>query len=61
MVDKTIAQDVLKDTFLDFWRNIAFYEDEKSSIFTWAMQLATTRANNYQKLNAPDPMVTTNN
>lgn len=38
--DEDLAQDVLQETFIKVWKNIASYDDSKGSFFTWMLQIA---------------------
>lgn len=37
--DEDLAQDVLQETFIKVWKNIASYDDTKGSFFTWMLQI----------------------
>lgn len=42
--DEEKAADVLQETFLKIWRNIASYQPEKGSVFTWMLNVARNTA-----------------
>lgn len=42
--DDDLAQDVLQETFIKIWKNIAFYDDSRGTIFTWMLQIARNSA-----------------
>lgn len=52
--DEKIAEEVLQETFLDFWHTIALYEPEMSSLFTRAIRIATHKAHIYKKPKSHD-------
>ena len=39
-----VAQDVLQDSFVKIWKNIASYKPEKGALFTWLLNIARNTA-----------------
>jgi RNA polymerase sigma factor (sigma-70 family) len=42
--DEVKAQDVLQDSFMKIWKNIASYNPEKGRLFTWMMNITRNTA-----------------
>jgi len=42
--DEARAADVLQESFLKIWRNIASYSPEKGTLFTWMLNISRNRA-----------------
>lgn len=49
IVDETAAQDVLQESFLKIWRNIHTYDEAKSSIFTWMLNICRNTAIDFKR------------
>lgn len=39
-----VAEDVLQDSFLKIWKNISTYDESKSTIFTWMLNVCRNTA-----------------
>jgi RNA polymerase sigma-70 factor (ECF subfamily) len=42
--DKDIAADVLQDVFINIWKKISFYDENKGRLFTWMLNIARNAA-----------------
>ncbi len=45
--DKTAAEDVLQESFVKVWKNVANYQEEKGTLFTWLLNIARYTAIDY--------------
>jgi RNA polymerase sigma-70 factor (ECF subfamily) len=53
--DRAAAEDVLQLTFTDLWRRSADYDPERSSLFSWVMLVARSRATDQLRRSLPEP------
>ena len=42
--DKDIAADVLQEVFINIWKKISFYDENKGRLFTWMLNIARNAA-----------------
>ena len=42
--DEEKSADTLQDTFLKIWKNVASYDSEKGTLFTWMLNVARNTA-----------------
>ncbi|CAN5679461.1 hypothetical protein BH10BAC2_BH10BAC2_03090 [soil metagenome] len=47
--DATAAEDVLQEAFVKIWKNIDNYTEEKGSLFTWVLSIASHTAIDYMR------------
>ncbi len=53
--DKSIAEDILQETFVKIWKNFSSYDSSKGRLFTWMLNVArnltidTLRSKGYKK------------
>ncbi|WP_409018839.1 RNA polymerase sigma factor [Dyadobacter sp. CY347] len=48
--DQIIAQQVLHETFIEFWQNIRSYDSKSGSVFNWALRIARQKAMDRAKI-----------
>lgn len=44
VADKTIAEDILQNVFLNIWKKIELYDPSKGRLFTWMLNIARNAA-----------------
>jgi len=53
--DRAAAEDVLQLTFTELWRRSGEYDPERSSLFSWVMLVARSRATDQLRRRVPEP------
>ena len=53
--DRAAAEDVHQQVFLELWRRSEEYDPERSSLFTWVMVVARSRATDQLRRSQPEP------
>jgi RNA polymerase sigma-70 factor (ECF subfamily) len=48
--DRELANDLLQDSFMSIWINMATYDISKGSLFTWMLNIARNKAITHLKL-----------
>lgn len=52
--NNAVAENVMKDTFIDAWRMLDQFDETKGSLFTWMLRIARAKATKYLSHNAED-------
>ena len=53
--NQVIAEDVLQESFVKIWKNIDKYDEDKSTIFTWMLNISRNTAIDATRKKVPDP------
>jgi RNA polymerase sigma-70 factor (ECF subfamily) len=53
--DRSAAEDVLQEVFLEAWRRGSTYDPARGSLLSWVMTMARSRAIDYLRKRVPEP------